>query len=118
MAFADNLQQLPSIDHIAELHLLDAQDNLVATIPNQPGKAGSVRVYAALAAQYGSITAQAAQQGLQWFAEHTEAARAHPGSHPNIDRLFQVIDSGQTLQVRFSANTAQTARSHQLAQGD
>ena len=101
MAFADNLQQLPSIDHIAELQLLDAQDQIVATIPNQPGKAGSVRVYAALAAQYGCIHVEAAQQGLQWFAEHTEAARQHPGSHPNIDRLFQIVESGQTLQVRL-----------------
>lgn len=109
MSFADNLQQLPSIDHIAELQLLDSQDQLVASIPNQPGKAGSVRVYAALAARYGCINAQAAQQGLQWFAEHTEAARTHPGSHPNIDRLFQVIDSGQTLQVRLLTQQANAA---------
>lgn len=100
MAFADHLQQLPSIEHIAELQLLDDTGNVVATIPNQPGKAGSVRVYAALAAQYGCINEPAAQQGLVWFAEHTEAARAHPGSHPNIDRLFSVIAQGHTLQVQ------------------
>lgn len=105
MAFADNLQQLPSIEHIAQLQLLDAQDQVVATIANEPGKAGSVRVYAALAAQYGCINAQAAQQGLQWFAEHTQAARAHPGSHPNIDRLFEVIARGATLQVRLLTHT-------------
>ena len=105
MAFADNLLQLPSIDHIAELQLIDAQGQVVATIPNQPGKAGSVRVYAALASQYGAIDVPAAQQGLEWFAEHTLAARDHPGSHPNIDRLFSVIESGQTLQVRLITAT-------------
>lgn len=101
MSFADNLQQLPTIDHLAELQLLDAQGQCIASIPNQPGKAGSVRLYAALAAKYGSITVEAAREGLQLFAEHTEAARQHPGSHPNIDRLFDVIQSGQVLGVQL-----------------
>lgn len=104
MPFADNLQTLPAIDHIAELQLLDAQGNTVARIPNLPGKAGSVRVYHALAAKHGGvITAAAAQEGLVLFAEHTEAARQHPGSHPNIDRLFEIIASGQILHVRIVA---------------
>lgn len=102
MAFADNLQQLPSVDHIAELQLRDAQGELVASIPNQPGKAGSVRLYHALAAKHGGqITVTAAQEGLELFAEHTQAAREHPGSHPNIDRLFAVIASGQGFEVRL-----------------
>ncbi|MEZ2738925.1 DUF2322 family protein [Comamonas jiangduensis] len=102
MAFADNLQQLPSVDHVAELQLRDAQGQLVTAIPNQPGKAGSVRVYHALAARHGGqITVAAAHEGLALFAEHTDAARLHPGSHPNIDRLFHIIDSGEALQVQL-----------------
>lgn len=103
MAFADNLQQLPSIDHLAALQLIDAQGNVAATIPNEPGKAGSVRLYAALAAKHGRINVAAAQEGLELFAEHTESARQHPGSHPNIDRLLQVIASGQTYDVKLIA---------------
>lgn len=103
MAFADNLQQLPPIDHLAALQLIDAQGNVAATIPNEPGKAGSVRLYAALAAKHGRINVAAAQEGLELFAEHTEAARQHPGSHPNIDRLLQVIASGQTYDVKLIA---------------
>lgn len=103
MAFADNLQQLPSIDHLAALQLIDAQGNVAATIPNEPGKAGSVRLYAALAAKHGRINVAAAQEGLELFAEHTKAARQHPGSHPNIDRLLQVIASGQTYDVKLIA---------------
>lgn len=103
MAFANNLQQLPSIDHLAALQLIDAQGNVAATIPNEPGKAGSVRLYAALAAKHGRINVAAAQEGLELFAEHTEAARQHPGSHPNIDRLLQVIASGQTYDVKLIA---------------
>ena len=44
MAFADNLQQLPSVDHVAELQLRDAHGQLVTAIPNQPGKASARRL--------------------------------------------------------------------------
>lgn len=102
MAFADNLQQLPPIDHLAEIQLLDAEGHVVDTIPNQPGKAGSVRLYHALAAKHGGhITVAAAQEGLELFAEHTEAARQHPGSHPNIDRLFNIIATGRGYAVQL-----------------
>lgn len=100
MTFADNLRALPSISHIAALHLLDDAGSVIATIPHAPGKAGSVAIYHALAAKHGRINVAAAQEGLQLFAEHTEAARAHPGSHPNIDRLLQVIATGQGFAVR------------------
>lgn len=103
MTFADNLAQLPPVTHLAELQLLDAAGNLVATIENKPGKAGSLAVYAALAAKHGSIHVAAAEEGLQLFAEHTASARTHPGSHPNIDRLLDVISTGQTLTVRLVA---------------
>jgi hypothetical protein len=101
--FADNLRQLPSIAHLAELQLIDATGATVATIENKPGKAGSLAVYNALAAKHGSINVAAAEEGLQLFAEHTESARQHPGSHPNIDRLFEVIASGQALSVKTVA---------------
>jgi hypothetical protein len=101
MAFADNLQQLPTIGHVAALHLIDAAGQISATIPNEPGKAGSLRLYAALASKHGSINVAAAQEGLELFAEHTELARQHPGSHPNIDRLLEVIATGQGYAVQL-----------------
>ncbi|KAF1018722.1 MAG: hypothetical protein GAK30_03524 [Paracidovorax wautersii] len=101
MTFADNLRQLPSIAHLAALHLRDATGHVVATIENKPGKAGSVAVYAALAAKHGRIDVAAAEEGLVLFAEHTAAARAHPGSHPNVDRLLAVIASGQGYDVEL-----------------
>ena len=99
--FAENLRQLPPVTHLRELQLLDAAGQVVATIENKPGKAGSLAVYHALAAKHGRIDRAAAEEGLLLFAEHTEAARAHPGSHPNIDRLFEVIASGQGYTVRL-----------------
>ncbi len=103
MAFADNLRQLPAVTHLAALELLDAQDKVVARIENKPGQAGSLAVYAALAAQHGCINAAAAQEGLDCYAEHTVDARANPGKHPNIDRLLSLLESGQSLAVRTIA---------------
>ena len=99
MAFADNLKQLPAVSHLAALQLLDATGGVVATLENKPGQSGALAVYAALAARHGSINAVAAQDGLDLFAEHTASARAHPGSHPNIDRLLAVIASGEGFAV-------------------
>ena len=101
MAFADNLRQLPSVAHIAALRLLDESGNEVASIPNAPGKTGSLTVYAALAAKHGTINEAAAREGLELFAEHTEDARLHPGNHPNIDRLLDVIAGGKSLKVEI-----------------
>lgn len=101
MAFADNLKQLPPITHLAALQLLDAAGGVAATIENKPGKAGSLAVYAALAGKHGSINAAAAQEGLDLFAEHTLDARAHPGKHPNIDRLLEIIASGKGFAVKL-----------------
>ena len=101
MAFADNLKQLPSAAHLAALELIDGAGAVVATIENKPGKAGSLAVYAALAARHGAINGAAAEQGLEIFAEHTADARANPGKHPNIDRLLEVIASGQGYGVKL-----------------
>jgi hypothetical protein len=89
MKFSDRLKQLPAVHHLAALQLLDANGSLVATIENKPGQAGSLAVYHALAQQHGgAITPAAAAIGLDWYAEHTDDARQHPGKHPNIDRLI------------------------------
>ena len=101
MAFADNLQQLPPVTHLVELQLIDAAGAVVATIENKPGKAGSLAVYHALAARHGRIDVAAAQEGLELFAEHTADAHANPGKHPNIDRLLEVIASGQGYGVKL-----------------
>jgi hypothetical protein len=101
MAFADKLKELPSVAHLAALELLDAHGQVSATIENKPGQAGSLAVYAALAGKHGSINAAAAQEGLDIYAEHTADARAHPGKHPNIDRLIKVIETGQGLTAKL-----------------
>lgn len=101
MNFAQRLETLPSIEGITRLVLLDAHDQQVATIENLPGKAGSLRVYHALAAQHnGLIGPEAAALGLQWFAEHLSDAQANPGKHPNIDRLLGWAAGNATYRVQ------------------
>lgn len=101
MAFADNLQQLPAITHLQGIQLFDAKGQLVTTIENKPGSAGSVAVYHALTQRFGSINADAARAGLDLYAEHTADARAHPGKHPNIDRLIAIERDGGQFGVAF-----------------
>lgn len=100
MAFADNLKQLPGVSHLAAIELLDAAGAQVALIEHKPGQIGSLTVYNHLAQFYGSINVEAANKGLELYAEHTEDARANPGKHPNIDRLLKIVADGNALRVK------------------
>ena len=98
--FQENLAGLPGIDGIARIELTDHSGNTVAMIENKAGSQGSLRIYRHLAEKHGAITPAAAQEGLDLYAEHSEDARTTPGKHPNIDRLFDVIENNGTLGVR------------------
>ena len=100
MSFAENLKKLPGISHLAALNLLDADGNVVASIENKAGSQGSLALYNHLGQTYGAITPEAAEKGLELYAEHTGDARQHPGKHPNIDRLLALTETGQTLRVK------------------
>lgn len=97
--FADNLNALPPIDGIDHIALQDASGAVVATIENQPGKRGSLAVYAYLKQVFGRLDARAAQHGLHVFAEHVADARARPGAHPNIDRLLAIAAEDKPLAI-------------------
>jgi len=97
--FKDNLQQLPPIDGVLRLDLVDANGAVVASIENQPGKQGSLAVYQYLQQTFGALDAQAAEHGLIVFAEHTADARNRPGAHPNIDRLLAIVAGDTPLTI-------------------
>ncbi|SDH35021.1 DUF2322 family protein [Propionivibrio dicarboxylicus] len=100
MSFSDNLKKLPGISHLAAINLLDAEGNLVVAIENKAGSQGSLAVYNHLAQTYGAITPEAAKKGLELYAEHTDDARAHPGKHPNIDRLIELVEQKKSLRIK------------------
>ncbi|MCX7628353.1 MAG: DUF2322 family protein [Methylophilaceae bacterium] len=98
--FAATLATLESADHLDRLELHAPDGSWVATIENRPGSQGSLKVYHHLWKRYGAITVEAAREGLMLYAEHTADARAHPGKHPNIDRLLALVERGGRLEVR------------------
>lgn len=98
MTFTENLAALPEAQG-KWLKLFDEQGRETAVIENVPGTSGSFRVYAYLSGKHGAINAAAAQEGLELYAEHTEDARLNPGKHPNIDRLFDVVQTDAVLRV-------------------
>jgi hypothetical protein len=97
--FKDNLAQLPSIDGIERIDLVDSQGTVTASIENKPGKQGSVAVYHYLKQAFGTLDARAAEHGLAVFAEHTADARNRPGAHPNVDRLLAITAGGEALRI-------------------
>jgi hypothetical protein len=102
-SFKDNLAQLPPVDAIARIDLIDPvgtpTSTVVATIENAPGKQGSLAVYNYLAQTFGVLDAAAAEHGLALFAEHTADARERPGAHPNVDRLLGIVDGAAPLRI-------------------
>jgi len=99
--FQDNLKNLPSIENIESLVLYESNDSEpMAVLENKPGKAGSLAVYYYLGVEHGGISPASAKIGLELFAEHTADAKANPGAHPNIDRLFDVIENNKFLAVK------------------
>jgi len=71
------------------------------------GKKASVAIYHHLAQKYaGSLTPEAAQEGLDLYDEIVADARAHPGSHPNIDILLDALQKPE-LQIRIEVERQQ-----------
>lgn len=101
--FRDNLGQLPSVDGVHRIELVDEQGAIVASIENQPGKQGSLAVYQYLKQAFGTLDAEAARHGLAVFAEHTADARNRPGAHPNIDRLLEIVAGAAPLRINVIA---------------
>ena len=98
--FAENLEKLENVDAFGVMKLFGEDGDVAAVIENQPGSSGSFKVYYHVALKWGGIGPKAAQEALELFAEHTDDARAHPGNHPNIDRLFDSISNDVYYSVR------------------
>jgi hypothetical protein len=105
-SFSDNLARLAHVDGYLQMDLLDENSAKQAVIENRPGSQGSFRVYYHVAQKWDGIGPAAAREALELFAEHTEDARQNPGKHPNIDRLFRVIEQGIHYSVRCSQEVA------------
>lgn len=104
MNFKENLAKMPNIDHLSGLDIVDANGEVIHSIPAIEGKLGSLKLYNALAEQFaGKLDTAAAAQGLAWFAEHVADAQQNVGKHPNIDLLIKIQQNQlvYTLQPRL-----------------
>jgi len=100
-SFKDILKQLPNVDHIKEIKLLNQNGNQSGKILNGPGAFGSIKLYNHLFLIFGELNTDAAIEGLNLYCEHVEDAKNNPGKHPNIDRLIDIIKSKETLQIKI-----------------
>ncbi|KAA8492113.1 hypothetical protein FVE85_3551 [Porphyridium purpureum] len=103
--FKDTVAQLPATDHVSSIELLGLRDKYLRApefnteVDNVEGKRASVAIYHALLSEFGVINARAAEKGLLLYGPFVEEARRKPGSHPNIDLLFRVLDEPQVVLV-------------------
>ena len=97
--FSEILAMLENSEHIQKIELAKADGSNAGVIENKPGSQGSVKVYHHLFKKWGSINKDAAKDGLKIYAEHTLDSEENPCKHPNIDRLFEVIETGDVLSV-------------------
>eukprot|EP00186_Timspurckia_oligopyrenoides_P003767 CAMPEP_0182442458 /NCGR_PEP_ID=MMETSP1172-20130603/1373_1 /TAXON_ID=708627 /ORGANISM="Timspurckia oligopyrenoides, Strain CCMP3278" /LENGTH=262 /DNA_ID=CAMNT_0024637327 /DNA_START=66 /DNA_END=854 /DNA_ORIENTATION=- len=100
-----NLAKLPSIDGLYSVKLsamdseMKARPEYDTEILNVEGKRASVAIFNGLATEFGVIDSKAAEKGLAWYGHFVKEAKENPGSHPNIDLLFSVIEKDLTLFV-------------------
>lgn len=99
--FSEILPTLENADHLRRIELFNADGSSAGVIENKPGSQGSVKLYHHLWKKWGNITIDAAKEGLKLYAEHTTDAENNPGKHPNIDRLFSVIEDSSPLSVKI-----------------
>jgi hypothetical protein len=97
--FAENLSTFENVDHLQGIELTNDDGSVAGILENKPGSQGSLKLYHYLWKKWGCINADAAKEGLALYAEHTEDAQNHPGKHPNIDRLLNVIERNTSLSV-------------------
>jgi len=98
--FNEILLTLDNSDHIDRIEIYK-NNTLIGSIENKPGSQGSIKVYQHLWKLFGSITLDAAIEGLDLYSEHTEDAQNYPGKHPNIDRLLSVMENQEPLDLRI-----------------
>ena len=90
--FQDILTTLPAVDDIHAIVLLDAKGEPVGRLDNQPGSAGSVRVYHALISATATSTAR--PRAKAWnCTPNTRRTRAPIRASINIDRLLSIAEA-------------------------
>ncbi|MGA1598446.1 MAG: DUF2322 family protein [bacterium] len=88
--FEENLKTVPQAEHVVLLRVYNAKDELVALMPNLPGRCGPLRVFRHLTNDQGQLDFEAAKEALRLFGEFVESARSRPGKHQKIELLLSM----------------------------
>ena len=99
-SFAENLAGLPSVDQYSRMELYGESLEPVAVIENLPGSQGSLRIYYQVSLKWGGIGPAAAREALALFGKYALESQHQPGTHPNIDRLYRIIENNEYYSVR------------------
>ena len=97
--FKDILETLEDASHIKEI-ILSNKNQTVGIIEKKPGSLGSIKIYHHLWLTYGKLNIHAALEGIELYSKHSLEAEKHPGQHPNIDRLFDIVENKETLKIK------------------
>lgn len=97
--FSDVLLTLDDASHVKRIEFFHKDGSPAGVLENKPGSQGSLKVYYHLYRMYGEISLDAAVEGLSLYSEHTPDAENCPGKHPNVDRLFNILEDEQPLTV-------------------
>lgn len=101
--FNDVLPKLDNAEKVQRIELFHQNGESAGVIENKPGSTGSIKMFNHLYNAFGSINVKAATEGLSLYCEHTADAEANPGKHPNIDRLFTIIQDEAPLTIKIVA---------------
>ena len=93
MRFEENLATLEPVDSLRRIDIVNYKGEVVAEIPNEEGKRGSLQVYAnILDFNNGQITHEMATKGVRLFAEYSDEAnlssyRSYLGFEEEAERI-------------------------------
>jgi|TARA_B110000967_G_C18489518_1_gene366092 hypothetical protein len=93
------LETLENASHIKKIILFNKDGEIEGTIENIPGSLGSIKLYNHLFLKFGGLSIDAALEGVELYSEYIEEAKNYPGKHPNIDRLFNIINKEEALKI-------------------
>lgn len=98
--FSTDYYYLPSTDHIKRLTLKNAHSGETTILENKPGKHASVKILFNIANTNNlRISSREAQNGLLLFGDYVIEEKQHPGAHPNIRLLMDIIENKEAWSV-------------------
>ena len=99
--FKDILEKFEDASHVKKIILSNKDGGIVGAIENISGSLGSIKLYQHFYLTFGELSIDAALKGIELYSEYSKEAKNYPGKHPNIDRLFDIIENEETVKIKI-----------------